>query len=201
MPTSTAPASRPSQAPKSRPKPIRLIVIVLLALIVLLGLVVLITWLVVKPKRLIYTIEEGSIQNFNLINNHLSANFDFVIRSYNPNKRVSIYYDSIDATVNYNDQMLAFSRIDPFYQRRRNVTRFDLKFTAHSTALSTSASKNLMLEKSSGKIQLDVWLKARIRFKVGAWKSRHRTLRISCTPVLELSRPKNLKRTYCYAGL
>ncbi|KAM1040489.1 hypothetical protein TB2_029330 [Malus domestica] len=198
MPTS---ASQPSQAPKSKSNLIRIIAIVLLALIVLLGLVVLITWLVVKPKRLVYTIENGSIQNFNLTNDHLSANFDFVIRSYNPNKRVSIYYDSIGATVNYNDQTLAFSGVDPFYQRHQNVTRFDVKFTARSAALSSPVSKDLMLEKRSGKIQFDVWLKARIRFKVGAWKSRHRTLRVSCSPVLEFSRPKSLRRTYCYTEL
>ncbi|KAM1309915.1 hypothetical protein ACFX13_006697 [Malus domestica] len=198
MPTS---ASQPSQAPKAKSNLIRTIAIVLLASIVILGLVVLITWLIVRPKRLVYTIEDGSIQNFNLTNNHLSADFDFVIRSYNPNKRVSIYYDSIGATVNYNDQTLAFSGIEPFYQRRRNVTRFDVKFTAPSTALSSSVSKDLMLEKRSGKIQFDVWLKARIRFKVGALKSHHRTLRVSCSPVLELSRPKNLKRTYCYADI
>ncbi|ONI00964.1 hypothetical protein PRUPE_6G114100 [Prunus persica] len=198
MPTST---SLPSQAPKSRSNPIRLIAIVLLACIVLLGIVVLITWLILKPKRLVYTIEDGSIQNFNLTNDHLSADFDFVLRAYNPNKRVSLYYDSIQATVNYNDQTLAFSGVDPFYQRHRNVTRFNIKFTAHSTALPSSVSNDLQLEKRSGRIQFDVWLKARIRFKVGAWKSRHRTLRVSCAPVLEFSRPKNLKRTYCYAEI
>ncbi|KAL6204900.1 hypothetical protein ACLB2K_022167 [Fragaria x ananassa] len=199
MPTVTP---QPSQTPRRpAPNPIRLIGIILLAIVVLLGLAVLITWLVVKPKRLVYTIENSSIKGYNLTNDHLSATFDFTVRSYNPNKRVSFYYDSIEATVNYNDQTLAFSAVEPFYQRHRNVTRFNVEFVAISTALPSFVSKDFLLEKATGKVQLDVWLKARIRYKVGAWKSRHRTLRISCSPVLEFNRFKNLKRTYCSTEL
>lgn len=193
------PTSQPAQA--ATRSPIRLICIILLVLFVLLGLALLITWLVVRPKRLIYTIENSSIQNLNLTNDHLSATFDFTIRSYNPNKRASFYYDSMEATVNYNDQKLAFSAVPPFYQRKRNVTRFNLEFVARSAPLPSNVSKDFLLEKSTGKVQLDVWLKARIRYKVGAWKSRRRTMRISCSPVLELNRFKNLKRTYCATEL
>lgn len=190
----------PTSQPATR-SPIRLICIILLVLFVLLGLALLITWLVVRPKRLIYTIENSSIQNLNLTNDHLSGTFDFTIRSYNPNKRASFYYDSMEATVNYNDQKLAFSAVEPFYQRKRNVTRFNLEFVARSAPLPSNVSKDFLLEKSTGKVQLDVWLKARIRYKVGAWKSRRRTMRISCSPVLELNRFKNLKRTYCATEL
>lgn len=187
--------------PEPRPRHstlLRGIAITLLALIVLVGLAVLITWLVVRPKRIEYIVEDGSIHNFNLTNNHLNATFNFAIRSYNPNSRVSIYYDSIEASVQYEDQTLAFNVVDPFFQPHGNVTRLDVKLTAQYVPLSGSKSKDISHERSSGGIEIIVLLKARIRFRVGAWKSKDRTLIIWCPHVLvRYSRSNNFARTYC----
>lgn len=194
------PASQPGGPPRpGHSKLLRLIAVALLALIVLVGIAVLITWLVVRPRRLVYTIEDGSIHNFNFSNNHgLNASFNFVVRSYNPNSKVSVYYDAIEASVEYEDQTLAYSVVDPFFQPHRNVTRLDVKLTAQRVALLGSTYRDFRREKSAGEIELTVLLKAKIRFKVGSWKSKHRTLRIWCSPVLvRLSGFKKFERTYC----
>lgn len=185
--------------PGQRTHVLRWVAMFFLALIVLVGLAVLIIWLVIKPKRLVFSVEEGSVHNFNISNDkHLNASFDFVVRSYNPNTKVSIYYDSIESRVEYDDQTLAFNTVDPFFQPHRNVTRLQVKLTAQSTALLSSVNKDIRLEKSSGEIELNVWLKARIRFKVGVWKSSHRTLKVFCSPVLvHFSKSKNFERTLC----
>ncbi|KAL5580150.1 hypothetical protein UlMin_012592 [Ulmus minor] len=183
---------------RQKPSLLRILAIVLLTLIVLVGLAVLIFWLIVKPKRLVYSVEDGSIRNFNISNDHLDSYFEFTIRAYNPNKRVSIYYDSIESRVDYDDQTLAYNVVQPFHQPHKNVTRLDVKLRARSTALLNAVSKDLRLERSSGKIELSVVLKARIRFKVGAWKSTHRTLEVFCSPILvHFSKPKSFERTYC----
>ena len=190
-------ANPPSQPPRHS-KILRYIAIVLLVLIVLVGLAVLITWLIIKPKRFVYTIEEGSIKNYNLTKNHLNSTFEFALRSYNPNSKISIYYDSIEASVEYDDQTIAFEVVDPFFQPHRNVTRLDLKLTAQYVPLSGSNSKDIALERSSGEIEIAVMLKARIRYKVGMWKSKDRILIIWCSPVrVRFSRPNNFERTYC----
>ncbi|PON71193.1 Late embryogenesis abundant protein [Trema orientale] len=199
-----APTQQPQQTtvtkpPRQRPHILRWVATFFLALIVLVGIAVLIIWLVIKPKRLVFSVEDGSVHNFNISNdNHLNASFNFVVRSYNPNSRVSIYYDSIESRVDYDDQTLAFNVVDPFFQPHRNVTRLQVKLAAQSTALLGSVSKDIKMEKSSGEMELDLWLKARIRFKVGAWKSSHRTLRVSCSPVVvHFSRPKAFNRALC----
>lgn len=195
----TQPQQRVLTTPKQRPHILRLVASFFLALIVLVGLAVLIIWLVIKPKRLVFTVEDGSVHNFNLSNdNHLNASFNFVVRSYNPNAKVAIYYDSIESKVDYDGQTLAFNTVDPFFQPHKNVTRLQVNFTAQSTTLFGSISKDIKLEKSSGEIELNVWLKARIRFKVGVWKSSHRTLRILCSPVVvHFSKYKTFERTSC----
>ncbi|PON55345.1 Late embryogenesis abundant protein [Parasponia andersonii] len=199
-----APTQQPQKTtvtkpPRQRAHILRWAAMLFLALIVLVGIAVLIIWLVIKPKRLVFSVEDGSVYNFNISNdNHLNASFNFVVRSYNPNSRVSIYYDSIESRVDYDDQSLAFSVVDSFFQPHWNVTRLQVKLEAQSTALLGSVSKDIKLEKSSGEMELDLWLKAKIRFKVGAWKSSHRTLKVSCSPVVvHFSRPKAFNRALC----
>ena len=182
---------------------LRLLAIAILALIVLGGIAILIIWLVLNPKRFVYSVEDASIHNFNLTDaNHLYSNFDFTIRAYNPNTRVSIYYDSVEVSVRYEEQTLATNAVAPFFQGHRNQTWLHVRLTAQTVALYGSLPNDLRLEKSSGDIELDVLVRARIRFKVGLWKSTHRTLRIFCSPVLvHFSRSKGFERTFCYAGL
>lgn len=190
--------ARPPQPPSPRHHLLRCIAIALLTLIVLVGLAVLITWLIIKPKPFDYSVEDGSVHNFNLINNHLNATFDFVFRSHNPNRKISIYYDSIEVSVVYEDQTLAFNTIEPFYQPHRNVTRLGVTLVAQNVALSGHSSMDLWHEKASRKLGLEVHVKARIRFKVGSTKLKHRTLRLLCYPVVaSLSSSKTYERTEC----
>ncbi|XP_054813834.1 uncharacterized protein At1g08160-like [Prosopis cineraria] len=189
----------PPPPSRKRSSLLRCIAIGILALVILLGIAVLITWLVLKPRGLVYTVENASIHNFNLTDaNHLYANFDFTIRSYNPNSRVSFYYDSVEISAKYKDQTLATNGVQPFFQSHRNVTRLQVRLTSQTVALYGSMPKDLRLEKRSGDIELDVLMKARIRFKVRLWKSEERTMRIFCSPVLvHFSESKGFERVYC----
>ncbi|KAL6967136.1 hypothetical protein U1Q18_032940 [Sarracenia purpurea var. burkii] len=192
----------PRAAQPRHSKLVRTIAILLLGLIVLVGLAVLIIWLAVRPKKLVYSVEDASIHGFNLTKNHLNATFNFVIRAYNPNHKASIYYDKVEAAVSYDDETLAFSTGQPFFQPHRNVTRLAVRLVAQDAPLSAAVARDLRLEKSSGEVELDLRMTARIRFKVGVWKSRHRTLKILCSPTLvQFSSSKSFQRTICDVDL
>lgn len=195
--------SQPQPATAKRTNLLRLIAIIILALIILVGIAILIIWLVVKPKHLQYSLEDAAIHNFNLTNeNHLYSNFDFTIRAYNPNSKVSLYYDSVEVSVRFEDQILATNAVQPFFQSHKNVTRMHVRLTSHDVALYESVPKDLRLERTSGDIELDVFIRARIRFKVGIWKSKHRTMKIFCSPVLvNFSKAKSFERVYCEVDL
>ncbi|EEF38679.1 uncharacterized protein At1g08160 [Ricinus communis] len=199
MANSTATTTQQPPRP-AHSKLFRVIAVLILTLIVIVGLVVLITWLIIRPKSMEYSIENGSVHNLNLNsnNNHLNASFDFVIRAYNPNTRISIYYDYIDVSLSYDDQTLAFNTLEPFHQPRRNVTRLEAKIEARDAALSQALSKDMRIEKASGQLQLDLRLKARIRFKVGVMKFKHRHLSVICPAVMvHFSSSKIAQRSYC----
>lgn len=191
------PPQPPSRAGPSRI--LRFVALFIVALIVLVGLAVLIIWLTIRPKRLSYTVESASVHNFDMTDTQLNASFSFGVRAYNPNKRVSVYYDSITATVGFGDQDLAFGVLNPFYQPHKNEQWLNINLNAQNFLLHDSVSKDLALEKAAGEMDLDLWIKARIRFKVGVWKSAHRTLRIRCSPVIVyLSKSKTFKKTTCF---
>lgn len=191
-------AAPPPAAPSPASKLVRIIVVVILALIVLFGLAVLITWLIIKPKQLVYRIDSASVHNFNLQNNHLNATFDLLIKAHNPNGRMSVYYDPIEVSVAYDGQTIAFNTLEPFHQPRRNVTRLDATLVARDAALSGALSRDLRVQKKAGNIGMDVRIKARIRFKVGIFKLKHHTLRISCSPVkVRMSSLKNFETASC----
>ncbi|KAF5727486.1 hypothetical protein HS088_TW22G01179 [Tripterygium wilfordii] len=173
---------------------------VILALVVILGLAVLITWLAIKPKKLDYTIEDASVHYYNLHNNHLNGSFDFLIRAHNPNGKLSINYDSIEVLLAYDDQTIAFNTLEPFHQPHKNVTRLRANLVAQDIALSQGAARDMRLDKASGEVELYVKFKARIKFKVGVFKLRHQTLKVSCSPVLHFSNSSTFERTYCHTN-
>ncbi|KAK8683399.1 hypothetical protein V6N13_039460 [Hibiscus sabdariffa] len=201
MPPNITPQA--TQRPVRRFNLVRCVAICCLALIVLVGLVVLITWLAIRPRKLDYTLQNGSLQNFNLNNNrHLNATFDFVLVAYNPNSRTSVYYDFMESEVSYKDQTLAFGSTDPFFQPHRDTTRVESRLMATNLALSPSAYKDLRREKSSGEIKIDVHFRSRVRFKVGLWKSKHRTLKIVCpSATIHLSWSKHFENVPCDAEI
>lgn len=201
-PCQMAPPPPTQPQPTARSRLVRLIAIILLALIVLVGLAVLITWLAVRPRHLQYSIEDRSVHGFGLSHNHLNASFNFILRAHNPNTRVSIYYDKIEAVVTYKDQTVAFNTVAPFHQPRKNVTHLGVSLVAKDVGLFGDVGRQIRREKGTGQIEVEVNVKARIRFKVGVWKSSRRTLRIECEPVLvRLSSSNGFERTPCDVDL
>uniref|UniRef100_A0A7N0U8E4 Late embryogenesis abundant protein LEA-2 subgroup domain-containing protein n=1 Tax=Kalanchoe fedtschenkoi TaxID=63787 RepID=A0A7N0U8E4_KALFE len=181
---------------------LRVIIYVILALIVIVGLAVLITWLVIRPRKLVYSVDYGSVSSFNISRDHLTANFDFVLNGRNPNHRVTVYYDSIEVRVVYEDQTMAYGSLEPFHQPHKNVTRLEAKLLARSVPLVGSISRDLRRERASGDVEFGIYLDARVRFKVGSWKSGRRKLRVKCDPVLvHVGSTKHFESTPCDVDL
>ncbi|CAN8301035.1 unnamed protein product [Cochlearia groenlandica] len=195
------PLTSPAQPLHRRRCLVCYVFLVILTLIFILATGFLITWLVNKPKKLHYTIQNASVQNFNLTDNndnHMSATFKFTIQSQNPNHKISVYYDSVEIFVKFNDQTLAFDTVEPFHQPGKSVTKIDETLSVQNVAVSKSNVKDLRGQSLLGKIEVKVYVKARVRFKVGIWKSSQRTARIDCSHVkVSLSQSKIYQNSSC----
>ncbi|KAL6563653.1 hypothetical protein OROGR_002612 [Orobanche gracilis] len=197
LPPAVHAAARPQH-----PLLIRYIVGALITLIVFVGLIVLITWIAVHPRRLKYTIEQGSISGYNLTkNDQLNANFHFVLSANNLNRRISLYYDRIDVTVSYEDQVLSVNNVHPFYQPRRNVTHLDMYLVAKDAVVYGAVARDLRMERVTGEVVLDVKIRAKIRLKIGVFKI-HRKLKVLCGSLtVPFSSSKGFERVFCDADV
>ncbi|KAI4304709.1 hypothetical protein MLD38_040184 [Melastoma candidum] len=190
-----------SQLQSARSRLMRLALMVLVGLIFLLGLVVLIVWLVLHPKKLQYSVEDAYITDYHLSGNHVNATYNFHVQAHNKNKRISVYYDSAEVRVEYDEQIVATDVIDPFIQPKRNVTDLYLKLESKDAALSRHAVRTLRLERTAGSVQLDLKIKARVRFRLGAWKSKDRTMKIYCNQVVaNWAAGRSFERKHCDAS-
>ncbi|XP_010521716.1 PREDICTED: uncharacterized protein At1g08160-like [Tarenaya hassleriana] len=203
---------QPSQSQIRMPQPpyrrinlVQCIIIAVLVLALLVGLALLITWLTLRPKRLVFTVEAASLQDFALTNDdHLTAKFNYVVKSYNPEKHLSVRYHSMRVSTAHRNQSVAHEEISPFKQPPKNETRIDARLVSNSVALSKYNAKDLRAEKREGKIEMDVYITARVSYKVWIWRSRRRTLKAVCSPVtlnVTSSSLNGFARTYCETRL
>ncbi|KAJ0970163.1 hypothetical protein J5N97_023040 [Dioscorea zingiberensis] len=183
-PSSYIPPPLPPRLPTYPPSPLRCICITFLILIIIFGITILIIWLIIRPAPIEYTIEDAKVHNFNISsNNALNATFNLTFMSNNRNNKIGLWYDSIDITIWYDNQMVAFGESSPFFQPKKNETTINVDAVAQSTPLMTSVAKNLKKDRSFSEVNLVVKLHARIRFKVGAVKTKHYVMRVECSPV------------------
>ncbi|CAN8311610.1 unnamed protein product [Cochlearia groenlandica] len=202
---------RPTQ-PKPKPlpgkglNPFLCLILALILLGLLIGLAILITYLTLKPKRLVYTIEAASVQDFAIANDdHISSKFNYVVKSYNPEKHVTVRYHTMRISTAHHNQSVAHKEISPFKQRPKNQTMIETQLVSHNVALSKFNAKDLRGEKVKGVIEMEVFITARVSYKTWIFRSRRRTLKAVCTPVMinvtSTSSLDGFKRVLCKTRL
>jgi len=152
----------------------------ILGLLIVGGIVVFIIWLALRPHKPIYYVEYVSYPELSLKDTVLNSRMEVNLTTRNPNGRVGICYYKVEGFIFYGDQRIAGADIGPFYQGHKEVRVLNPTLTAHSFILNEDIARDLELENSAGTLELKLKLYARIRFKVGNWKSRHYNLRVKC---------------------
>ena len=172
---------------------------VVLGVIMVMCLCMGIIWAVVRPKRPIVAIEMGHITKWNISRTTLQANLEFVIRFYNPNKKATTYYDSIEFFNLFATGRMIVGRLnESFFQPAFNVTRVNCSFRIILRPM--FGNINMTRYVNSGQFGVKISMKGKIRFKEGKWKSKPQTVGIYCgTRKVRLQ--KSYETTSCYVDL
>ncbi|KAK1561954.1 hypothetical protein Q3G72_003776 [Acer saccharum] len=167
---------------------LKLILKIVVTIVVILGLAALIFWLIFRPiNEIKFHANNVSLTQFNLTDNkNLNYRLALDITIRNPNKKIGVYYDRIEAGAYYEDQRLKSVSITPFYQGHKNTTVLNVMFEGQQP-LFGEGIQDFTQEKTSGIYSVDVKLYLRIRFKLGKVKSPRLKPRIDC----ELKVPVN----------
>ncbi|KAB1222555.1 Protein YLS9 [Morella rubra] len=157
--------------------------------LIIIGLAALVVWLVLRPNNLKFNVTDASLTQFNLdSNNTLQYNLALNITVRNPNKRIGIYYDTIQANAYYEDQRFNTVTLTPFYQGHKNTSVLTPAFDGQQLVLlGTSELSTFNSEKSNGIYSIDVKLNLRIRTKMGLIKIGHFKPKINCDLKVPLS--------------
>lgn len=172
-------------------------------IIVVLGIIVLALWLVLRPSKVKVYVDGASLTQFSLNNsNTLYYNLSLDMSVRNPNKKVGIYYDKLEATASYGGQRFGYTTLPSFYQGHKNTTLLSPAFNSQSlVALASSGVSEFNSEKSNGIFSVYVQINARIRFKIGPIKTNRYKPKFKCDLKLPLassgSTPTSFTRTKC----
>ncbi|MQM22507.1 hypothetical protein Taro_055560 [Colocasia esculenta] len=177
----------------------------LLSIVVTLGVIVLILWLVFRPNAVKVYVEEASLARFDLsANGTLAYTLNMTVSVRNPNRRIKIYYDYIEARAIYDGSRFGFTTLPPFYQGRKNTSMLYPLFNGQQLALGTVAT-TFNREKGEGTFNIDVKVHTKVRFKVWFIKSNKYTPDVDCSlkfPVPTASgSPSKVQRTKCDVDL
>ncbi|XP_027162255.1 NDR1/HIN1-like protein 13 [Coffea eugenioides] len=72
----------------------------IIAGVIVLGTILFIIWLVLRPRLPEFRVDSLSVSNFNLSSSTLvSADFDVKITARNPNGKITLFYDNVEAAV------------------------------------------------------------------------------------------------------
>ncbi|XP_030484105.2 NDR1/HIN1-like protein 3 [Cannabis sativa] len=161
------------------------------SIIITVGIAALIIWLIFRPNQIKFHVTDAKLTQFNLTDsttNNLRYNLALNITIRNPNKRIGVYYDRIEARAFYEGQRFSSIQLEKFYQGHKNTSVLSPVFNSQNLiVLNAEELAEFNQEKSSGTYSIDVKLYLRVRFKFGVIKTWRFKPRIECDLKVPLS--------------
>lgn len=154
----------------------------LIASIIITGTIIFIVWLVLRPRIPVFRVDSFTLTNFNISpsTSLITGNWDVRFTVRNPNRKIALSYDHIEAYVFYKSESLSVTTVPPFAQGTKNETSVRATFAAASAYIENSVADGINSERSRGSVVFNVRMLARVRFKAGVWRARKRLLTVFC---------------------
>ncbi|KVI08342.1 NDR1/HIN1-like protein 3 [Cynara cardunculus var. scolymus] len=142
---------------------------ILITILVLLGIAVLVFWLIFRPNAPKFHVNDAVLTQFNLSpdNNTLYYNLAVNMTFRNPNRRIGIYYDKIQANAEYHDRRFATRDLETFYLGHKKEKDVGTVFSGSQVVVLGDDRSRYDSERSDGVYYIDLKLRLRIRLKVG----------------------------------
>lgn len=154
----------------------------ILTVIIIIGIAVFLFWLIVRPNVVKFHVTEATLTQFNYAgNNTLHYDLALNVTVRNPNKRLGIYYDRIEARALYHDARFDSEYPTPFYQGHKTTNVLTPVFKGQQVvALDADQTEDFKKENATGVYEIDVKMYLRVRFKLGAFKTKTLKPKVTC---------------------
>ncbi|KAL4606023.1 hypothetical protein ACB092_09G072500 [Castanea dentata] len=168
----------------------------IVALILIIVLAIFICWLILQPRMFKVHITDAKLTQFNFTNNNnnLQYKLDLNITLRNPNKKMAIYFDKIEANAFYEGQRFDTENLTIWgFKVERKSTHFLNATFAGQQWMELGANElDFNEEKSFGVYSIDLKCYLRIRFRIGDFIGWDHKPKVKCGLKVPLSSNGNL---------
>ncbi|KAL5709196.1 hypothetical protein ACHQM5_019911 [Ranunculus cassubicifolius] len=158
-----------------------------LIFIILILFTILIIWLILRPTKPRFTLQDATVYNFNVSTGTflLTSYFQVTVTTRNPNDRIGIYYDKLDIFASYHGQQITLANsISKTYQGHNDINVWSPFLSGTAVPLAPFLAVNLAQDQSTGNILVNIRIDGRVRWKVGTWTSGRYHLFVNCPAYL-----------------
>ncbi|KAK2996648.1 hypothetical protein RJ639_024270 [Escallonia herrerae] len=154
----------------------------LLAFIIVILFIVLLVWLILRPTKPRFVLQDATVYAFNLSSpNSLTSNLQVTLSSRNPNGRIGIYYDKLDVYATYRSQQITLpTLLPPTYQGHKDVTVWSPFLYGNAVPVAPYLADSLSQDQMAGTVLVHIKVYGRVRWKVGTFISGRYRLYVNC---------------------
>lgn len=155
----------------------------LIGFIILVLFLILLIWLILRPTKPHFILQDATVYAFNLSGaaNSLTTNLQVTLSSRNPNGRIGIYYDKVDVYAAYHNQQITLPTLLPAtYQGHEDVAVWSPFLYGNSVPVAPYIGVSLNQDQIAGTVLVNIRVDGRIRWKVGTFISGKYRLYVNC---------------------
>ncbi|KAK4740966.1 hypothetical protein SAY87_024554 [Trapa incisa] len=159
----------------------------LLVAILVIIVVALTVWLVLRPRKPIFVLQDATVYAFNVSSypNLLTSTFQVTVVSRNPNSRIGIYYDKLAAYASYRGQQITLrSRIRSSYQGHKEIDIWSPFLFGFSVPIAPYNAAALSQDQANGMVVVNIELIGWLRWKVGAMATKSYHIVVKCPALI-----------------
>lgn len=170
---------------------LKLLFEIIAAVLIIVGIAALVFWLIFRPVNVVkFHVTEAELTQFNLTAGNSVLNYDLKLNLTirNPNKKIGVYYDRLEARAFYEDQRFSVADVAPFYQGHKTTSVVSPVFAGRQgVVLGATDLSGFNADKTAGVFNIKVKLYLRLRFKLGSWKTFRFKPKVKCSLMVPLS--------------
>lgn len=157
----------------------------LVVLIILFGLIILIFYLIVQPRAFKFYVTKAELTQFDYTDSTLHYNMVLNFTAHNPNKKLGIYYDKVEAQTFYEGARFAnvdvITHMNSFRQDKKSSDPMSGVFLGQQLlVLHDDQVSEFNKDKSVGVYNIKVKLYFTVRFRLGDSISRKYKPKVKC---------------------
>jgi hypothetical protein len=154
---------------------------IFLSFLLLIGIIAFVLWLSLRPHRPRFHIHDFSIPGLDQATGFENAQIAFNVTARNSNQKIGIYYDSMEGSVYYKDQLVGSEQLlYPFYQEPKNTTVVADVLSGKALTVNSRRWTEFMNDRAAGMVAFRLEISSTIRFKIKMWGSRHHRAHANC---------------------